>query len=132
METLLNRIGGQENLKRLVKRLYIDVLNNDELFPYFAESLKSPLGIIEMEQKQTKFFKSVLSTRGKEQDMYEHPLVQKNLREEHFDLVLEYLKSGMAKLEIPRDVQGEVLSAIKKRRSLTWAALLFFLKVQKF
>lgn len=119
METLLNRIGGQENLKRLVKRFYIDVLNNDELFPYFAESLKSPLGIIEMEQKQTRFFKSVLSTNGKEQDLFQHPLVQKDLRDEHFEMVLEYLSSGMAKLEIPGDVQSEVLRAIKKTRSLT-------------
>lgn len=119
MDDLINRIGGQENLRRLVKRLYIDVLNNDELFPYVADSLKSPLGIIEMEQKQTKFFKSVLSPDGQERDLYQHPLVQKNLRDEHFELVLQYLKSGMARLQIPKDVQGEVLMAVKRTRSLT-------------
>lgn len=119
MNTLLEKIGGIPSLKTLVKELYIAVINDRELLPFFEDTINSPLGIIELERKQKNFFTAILSDKCPDYFDLEKshmPLVQKGLSDHHFNLLVCHLKKALVKIEVSLETQNIILQKVENTR----------------
>ena len=119
MNTLLEKIGGIPSLKTLVKELYIAVINDRELLPFFEDTINSPIGIIELERKQKKFFTAILSDTSPDYfdlDESHLPLAQKGLSDHHFDLLVCHLKEALVKIEVNLETQKIIIQKVETTR----------------
>jgi len=116
MGTLFERIGQEEGLKSLIRRFYQKVLIDPKLAPFFSGH-----DIEQLMSHQHKFLGYALgatdSYQGRSLFAVHEGLVKKmGLSDEHFDLIVQYLKECLVQLKVGTATTAQILLIIESTR----------------
>ena len=106
--TLYDRLGGEAAVDAAVDLFYRKVLGDTNLSSFF-----DTVDMDGQRAKQKSFLTMVFggpnTYNGKDLRAAHAPLVDKGLKDSHFDAVAGHLKDTLAELGVPEDVAGEVM-----------------------
>ena len=106
--TLYDRLGGEAAVDAAVDLFYRKILGDAHLSPFF-----DAVDMDAQRAKQKSFLTMVFggpnAYTGKDMRTAHAPLVEKGLKDSHFDAVAGHLKDTLAELGVPEDVVGEVM-----------------------
>lgn len=116
-ESLIDAVGGQEGIDRLVGALYFQVLNDPRVSRFFDDA---PIERILAHQKR--FLAVAL---GGEADYEGRSLAQahadlvarRGLNTGHFDIVVEHLETTLRELGVPEPVTQQVVERVAATRT---------------
>lgn len=106
MSSLFERIGGRDAVNAAVDIFYTKVLA-DPIINGFFTTVDMPRQIAKQKMFLTYAFGGMENYTGKSmRDAHKHL----NLTDEHFNAVAGHLKSTLEELNVPEDIQGEVMA----------------------
>lgn len=113
-QSLFDKYGGFSTVSRIVMRLYDQILDDDDLGPFFDD-----VDMPSLIDHQTKFVASLMDGPASFTDAH---LVgaHRNLeiRDQHFDRLISLVGSTLEEFGVEEDDNDAIKSAIEKRRSL--------------
>lgn len=108
MNSLFERIGGKDAVSAAVEDFYQKVLADPLLSPFF-ESTDIKKQIAKQKMFLTYAFGGMPNYSGKNmREAHQHL----NLKEVHFDAVAGHLKTTLEDLNVPGDLQDEVMTIV--------------------
>ena len=114
-QTLLERLGGEEVILKMTHFLYVNVLRDEKLSPYFEG-----INIERQTHKMYAFLTYLFSdqTSYKDGDLREahKQLVKQGLNDSHVDAMLECVCSTLKEMKINNNIIGEVAQKINLHR----------------
>lgn len=114
--SLYDRIGGNEALKQAVQKMYIRILTDPELSPFFPADK-----IEKLKSSQVAFltlaFGGPHQYTGKSLREAHAPLVAQGLTDRHFDAVAYHLGKALEEMAVAPEIMSEVLDLVESTRN---------------
>jgi truncated hemoglobin YjbI len=108
--TLYERLGGRDQVDRIVIGMYARIATNAKLVPFFRD--------VEMDRQMTKltdFVSYAFGGPGSNRDLRQahHHLVERGLHDKHFDLVAACFAAAMREAMIDERLIAEALAVVE-------------------
>ncbi len=116
-ESLIDAVGGQAGIDRLVGALYFQILNDPRVSAFFDDA---PIERILAHQKR--FLAVALGGKtdydGRSlAEAHADLVARRGLNETHFDVVVEHLETTLWELSVPERVTRQVVERVAATRS---------------
>ena len=116
MNTLLERLGGEEPVKAVVDSFYDKVFSDKTLEPFFANT-----DFAKQRQRQSKFLIGFMAGKMPNASEYMRNAHQKyvaemGLRDMHFDIVATHLVTTLKEFNVPEAMIAEIGGALESLR----------------
>ena len=113
--TLYEKIGGQQMIYKATHYLYVNLLRNERLSPFFENT-----DIEKQQRKMSAFLTYIFGGNslytGKSMRRAHEGIVAAGLNDEHVDAMIECVCETLRELNIDNNCIGEVVQAIEKHR----------------
>ncbi len=113
--TLYEKIGGKEMVEKATHYLYVNLLRDEKLQPFFAD-----IEIARQARKMAAFLTYVFGGNslytGKSMRRAHEGAVAQGLNDEHVDAMIDCVCMTLKELEVDNNLIGEVAQAINKHR----------------
>ena len=113
--TLYEKIGGKEVVKRTSHHLYVNILKNDLLSPFFKD-----IDVNIQERKMNAFLTYVFGGNslytGKTMRRAQQGAVAAGLNDVHFDAMMKCVEQSLHESEVEQDLIDQVMPVIEKHR----------------
>jgi hemoglobin len=113
--TLYDKIGGKEMIEKATHYLYVNLLRNEKLSPFFAD-----VDIKVQQRKMGAFLTYIFGGNslytGKSMRRVHENVVANGLNDEHVDAMIECIRETLAELKVDNNLVGEVVQMIEKHR----------------
>ena len=115
--SLFEKLGGSAAVDAAVERLYVRILLDPKLAPFFVQT-----DITELKKHQLSFltmaFGGPINFEGKNlTEAHAHLVKKQGLSDHHFDAVAGHLKDTLTELNVPEELVGEVMSIVEGSRA---------------
>ncbi len=114
--TLFDKIGGEAAVNATVAKLYVKILDDDLLAPYFDD-----IDIERLRRSQSAFvimaFGGPNSYNGQGLRAAHSRLVENGLSDVHFDAVANHLADSMKELGVEKELIDEAIATVETTRN---------------
>ncbi len=115
--SLFEKLGGSAAVDAAVERLYVRILLDPKLAPFFVQT-----DITELKKHQLSFltmaFGGPTNFEGKDlTEAHTHLVKKQGLSDHHFDAVAGHLKDTLTEMNVPEELVGEVMSIVEGTRA---------------
>ena len=115
-ESLIDAVGGQEGIDRLVGALYFQILNDPRVSGFFKEA---PIERILAPQKR--FLAVALGGKADYEgrslaEAHADLVARHGLNEEHFDIVVGHLETTLRELSVPGTITRRIVQRVAATR----------------
>lgn len=113
--SLYEKIGGQEMIYKATHYLYVNLLRNEKLSPFFQNT-----DIESQQRKMSAFLTYIFGGNslytGRSMRRAHVDVVAAGLKDEHVDAMIECVSDTLKELKIDNNCIGEVVQVIEKHR----------------
>jgi len=115
VQTLFQRLGGQDVILKMTHYLYVNVLRDEKLKPFFED-----INVETQTHKMQVFLSTIFGDKATYnaehlRDAHKH-LVANGLNDSHIDAMIECVCCTLKEMDIDNNITGEVCQRINRYR----------------